>query len=150
MWLKTALPDGLRLTSLALSTPGLLARALFQRCCRWCQAGTHPRQFCLTASELGLLPRRCQRPGPGAPEAKLPGKYSQKSSAATTVFCNAGSISETPLLVPSWNSSAAILCDVLYQKRSDGFWEALCGAHPSCSHRRVAVSPPLNHPVQAF
>ena len=70
VWLNRPHPRQLCLTASELGLlpwrcqrPGLLARALFQRCCRWCQARTHPWQFCLTASELGLLPRRCQRPG---------------------------------------------------------------------------------------
>ena len=49
-----------------------------------------------------------------SPEANL---RIARNRLLPTVFCNASSISETPLLVPSWNSSAAILRDVLCQKR---------------------------------
>ena len=71
-----------------------VTQALFRRRRCWCQAGTHPRQFCATSFARN-----------GLDGFQMAGNCLGSSAiAATTVFCNASSISETPLLVPSWKS----------------------------------------------
>ena len=66
------------------------------------QARTHLRQFCLTASKLGLLLWRCQRPGlRSLRQCVLWRRLYFGDAAKLELIRGAGAISETPPLVPS-------------------------------------------------